>query len=297
MKQAGDRTMTSSKMLKKTIGEEFNRTRVRQQVVGGAVPANESTEVNRVMKACSDVSASLDVPALADLVGKVYAELYKIEFSNDELTNGFSEVRKKLQANIHAEMVQLRKQNIGQTLTDIQYLNKRYQEMADKEIDISKVNWKAMGTIVDKSDSDKVSAIAKFYSYPNLAATYQNTTVDLRNFTNFCFSASNELMKVEKQIENLVNWHNRTHQYYYAGVMGDVDKVIEMVKEARAAGHNPMASIDNIPVGLVFIKEADAKTFAEKLSANVNFIIEQDLAGVKTSINNFSKQIGWGKTI
>lgn len=297
MKQAGDKTMITSKVLKKVISEEFNRTRARSQVGAGQVPANESTEVNRIAKACKDVTVSLDVPTLADLVGKVYAELYKIEFSNDELTNGFSDVRKKLQESITAEMVQLKKQNIGQTMTDIQYLNKRYQEMSDKEIDLSKVNWKAMGQIVDKSDSEKVTAISGYYNYPNLTGIYQGTVVELRNFTNFCYSASNELMKVEKQIENLVAWHNRTHAYYYAGVMKDVDKVIEMVAEARKAGHNPMAGIDNIPVGLVFIKDADAKTFAEKLSANVNFLIEQDVAGVKTSINNFSKQIGWGKTV
>ena len=286
----------ASKNLKRVISEEHKRTLVRAHNFN-LVEARESPEVNRVTKACAETSAALNIEEVAGSVQALYAILYKIDFTNEELSGGFAQVREKLQATIVAQATELNASNIAQTMADIQYLNKRYQEISDNEIDLSRVNWKEIGTIVDKGDAAKIGDISRHFNRPVLITTYQQTTVDLRNFTNFCYSVSSELLKVQNQAAMLIEWHNRAQAYYVSGVVGDIDKCIKLCKEARAAGHSPLANRHGEPVGGVFIKEADAQTFMEKASADVNFIVESDIAGLKTTANNFSKQIGWGKMI
>lgn len=296
LNQSSDRALKAANNLKKVIADEYNRTRVRR-TTQGPLESDASPEVNRVYKACVETKAALDIKPIADQVKQLYEVLYKVEFNNDELMNGFDQVRKKLQGSIQAESMNLYNQDVGTLLATIQYLNSRYLAIKDNEIDLRGVNWKQIGSIIDKSDADKVRAIADFYKYPKLLAVYQEATVDVRNFTNFCYSTSQSLLQMEKQTSNLIEWFNRTHAYYYHGVLDEVDKLREIVLEARSKKLNPMADMFGNPTGHVFIKDADAKTFMERASAEANFIISNDLAGTKTIFNNFTKQIGWGKTL
>jgi hypothetical protein len=290
IKQISERVEKSQKGFKKTLAEEFTRTRVRHSTNNMGAPF---TEVNRILKAVEEATLSLDSSELVDLVSKLYNTLFDIKFTNDELTNGFSNTQKKLQESVKLEVVKLDKVNVGQTLENIQYLNTRYMEMVDNEIDISKVNWKAIGDTVSRSDAEKIQALSTYYSNPNILSQYQKMSVQVRSFTQFCFFITSELKRVEKQIVDLVSWHQRTHAYYYAGFMNDLEKIQAIVIEAREKGKAPIIGNDH----MVFIKAADAQTFMEKLSANINFGLENDIGGLKTRINNFTKQTGWGKLI
>jgi len=297
IKQANEKLGVKTKALKKAISDEFSRTRVRH-ATNNPVSGSASTEVLRVLTACQEVKLALDVNSIAESVGALYNTLYGIEFTNDELTNGFTAVRSKLQSLVKTESVKLTPQKTSEIFLGIQYLNARYQELSDNEIDLSKVDWRALGQVIDKGDADRVNTIANYFGATNqLLPTYQETTVAVRNYTQFCFNITQALLIIEKQISNLVEWHRRCHAYYYAGVIGDVETVVNMVKEARAKGHNPLANGFDVPVGMVYIREADAKTLGEKAAANINFIITEDIAGVKTSLNNFSRQIGWGNLV
>jgi hypothetical protein len=290
IKQIGERAERTFKTFKKTLGEEFNRSKVRHHTANNTAPL---TEVNRVMKAIEEATLALDSTELVGLVSKTYSTLFGITFTNEELTNGFTEVQKKLQENVKLEVVKLDKVNVGETLSNIQDLNTRYMGMVSDEIDISKVNWKAMGTMIDRSDAEKVELMSKMYNAPTMLANYQKLSLNIRNFTQFCFFVTNELRRVEKQITDLIEWHQRTHAYYYAGFVNDLDKLKEIVLDAQSKGHAPLIGNDH----MVFIKAADAQTFMEKLSANINFGLENDIGGLKTIVNNFSKQTGWGKLI
>jgi len=296
LRQSNDKAMAATKALKKVINEEYTRTRVRK-ATNQRVDSQNSTEANRITKAIQEVKTALDTAPIVDILGKVFETLYKIKFTNEELSDGFDKVRTHLRNSIKTESVKIAPQDVSHLLTGIQYLNKRYLEISDNEVDLSSINWKALGDVVDKSDSDKIKAMADYYGYPALLANYQGMTVEVRNFVQYCFNVSNSLMTVQKQAENLVGWYNRTHTYFYAGVMEDLDTLIAMVEEAKSKGHSPLLNKHGLPQQLLFIKEADALSVMEKLSSNLNFAIENDVAGVKTSINNFSKQIGWGKQI
>jgi len=296
IKQAGDKATTTSKVFKKAIQDEFNRTRVRS-ATNNPTSTSSSTELNRLAKACDDVKVSLDVGGISQVVGKLYEALYNVKFSDEELTNGFSEVRKKLQETVKTSELKLTPVNVSQVMHEINYLNARYQEINHNEIDLSKINWKALGGTIDASDMQKVEAIANYFQFPKILAMYQETSVALRNFTQFCFNISQALMVVEKQITSLVEWHHRAHSYFYSMVVNDIEGIVKAVGDARAKGHNPAADAYNVPTNCVFIRDADAKTLAEKASANVNFIIKEDIGGVKTAINNFTKQTGWGSLL
>lgn len=288
--QASDKVNNAQKRLKKVILDEYNRSRVRYKG-GNHVDGQNSSEVVVVLKAIQETSLSLDTKEVVSLVAKLYKDLYSLEFSNDELANKFDQVQNRLKTEVQASTSVVRGIDVSATMTSIQALNVRYQQLVDTEIDISKINWKTLGEIVDKSDAEKLSSMATYYQAPAVLAAYQELSVDIRNFVQCSYGISKEVLRVEKQITSLVEWYGRIHAYYYSGVLGDLEGIDKVVAEARAKGHSPIVE------GRVFIKDADAKTFSEKLTANVNFAIQNDIGGVKTSLNNFTKQIGAGKLL
>jgi hypothetical protein len=290
IKQGTDKVNVAQRRLKKVILDEYNRSRVRYKA-GSHVDGASSSEVTQVLIAIQETSLALDTKEVVSLVAKLYKDLYSLDFSNDELANKFDQVQNRLKTEVQASTSVVRGMDVSTTMASIQALNVRYQNLVDTEVDISRIDWKGLGEIIHKSDSEKLSVMATYYQAPAILSAYQELSVDIRNFTQCCYGISKEVLRVERQITSLVEWYGRIHAYYYSGVLGDLDTVEKIVAEARAKGLSPIIE------GRVFIKDADAKTFAEKLSANVNFAIKNDVGGVKTSLNNFTKQIGAGRLL
>lgn len=295
LKASSEKVVTSSKKLKQVIGDEYKRARVRAGRPDLAVATSEAPEVNRLVKACFDVNASLDPDSLATDIGKLYETLYKIKFSNDELLNGFNNVKTQLQQHIQTERVKLGKNNVAEFMRTIQYLNARYVSIAPNEMDLSGINWKAMGGIVDKDDATKVQEIANHFNYPPLLAAYQEASAAVRNFSQFCLSVSQALMVVQQQATNLIDWHGRATMYYMHGVAGDLDKLREVHLKARAEGLSPRADAMGNPEGIVFIPDADAQTFGEKFALQTSMVL--DISGFKENFNTLAKQTGWSKPL
>jgi hypothetical protein len=290
IKVATDKVTVAQKKLKKIILDEYNRSRVRASS-GNKVQGENSSEVVVISKAIQETILCLGTGDITEVLGKLYKELYSLEFSNDEIANKFDKVQTRLKTEVVNAAMTVRGIGVTETMAEIQRLNLRYQELVDSEIDISKINWKAMAEIVDKTDSDKIAALAGYYNTPELLAAYQGMSVDVRNFTQMCYAINKEVMRVEKQIVSVVEWYGRIHAYYYHAVIDDIEGMQKAVDSARAKGLSPIIE------QRVFIRDADAKTFMEKVSANVNFAIKNDLGGVKTNLNNFTKQIGMGKML
>ena len=281
------------------IDKQYRHSRVRAVNPALQTTVVDNPEINRLMKAMQEVPLCLDVEGLATMVSKLYETLYKIKFSNDELQKGFSGCRKKIQDSLVTGRATLNKHDIPLTLQSIQRLNLRYIDMTSNTVDISKISFKGLGTAVNKTEAEKIKEIADQYGVPALLTLYQQMAFDVRNFTQFCTSVSQSLLLVDRQAANLVDWYNRANAYYYEGLLGDVEKLAELNMEARGKGHAGNGDVQGYPYDrdMVFIKDADAKTLGERIAATNKVIIEQDLAGTKTALNNFSKQIGWGKMV
>ena len=298
--QASNKADQAARKFKHTLKEEHKQYVVRRNR-GEQLSMGDSPEAVRVSKGIEEVKASLDVQPITTVVGKVYEELYKVSFTNEELTEGFDKVRAKLKQDIHTQTIQLAPQDIPQLLTNIQYLNKRYQEISDKQLDLSGIKWKELGELIDKSDADKIEDMNGFYGYTKfpkthqLTSEYQRMTIEVRNFTQFCYSVSQSLNVVQKQIINLVEWHNRTYAYYMGGVIGDLDIMMAAVADAKKNGHKPVLDSKGRPQPLMFIKDADAKTFMERASGTLHAVIEPNLKELKETYNNFARQVGWRK--
>lgn len=293
--RASEKATHANKTLKRVIGEEYKRLTVRASNPHLAVSPEDSPEANRVLKACMEVNVALDTTGLASEVRAIYEALYAISFSNEELMAGFSTVRKRIQDTLATEAVKLNKTDVSTLLTSIQYLNQRYIEVGKNEIDLSKIDFKALGNIINRDDATKVEMMAKHLNNPALLTAYQETTVNIRNFTQFCFMVSNSLLIVEQQVVNLCNWHNRANQYYYSGLMNDLEGIAKVNTEARLEGHHPRADIAGYPTDkFVFVQGEDAQTLQEKIAAGFKFSVDVNLGGAKTSLQNFAKQTGWG---
>lgn len=288
--------------LKKVIKEEYDHTRVRKDR-GETLHGFNSPEMVRVLAAINETRLALDTTGVSEIVQKIYATLYKVEFSNDELVEGFDKVRDRLKTTLQSEKVKVIKQDAPGLLLGIEILKNRYNELSGEKIDMESIDWKALGKAIDKTDSDQIKAMSDFFQAPNvpddrkLLADYQRLTIEVRTFSQFCFNIAQAMLTVQRQAINLIDWHNRTYAYYYSGVIGDIETMMKIIKDAKAAGHSPLHDSKGRPPPMLFIKEADAQTFMEKLSSNLNSAIETDLAGVKSSFNNFAKQVGWSKKL
>lgn len=295
LNSSSERALSAHKQLKRVIAEEYKRMYTRRNTHVPLIAAADSPEANRVLKSCAEVGVCLDTTSLANDVREVYDALYKITFTNEELMEGFNKVRARIQSTLVTEQLKVQAQDVSGLLTAIQYLNQRYIDISKNEVDFSKVDFRALGNLVSKDDADKVKYISEFVGNDTLLATYQQTAVDVRNFGQFCFMVSQSLLIVDRQVANLCNWHNRANQYYYAGVMNDIETIAKVNVEARAQGHNPEADIAGYPTHkIVFVKDEDAKTLSEKLAAGMKFSIDANFGGAKTSLDNFAKQTGWG---
>lgn len=292
--QASDKVVKASQVLRKAIDEAYTQAVVRDktQRPTDAQIANGFPEANRLQKACHDVSLSLDITGIAGELNGLLKSLYATTFTNDELSTSFEKVKNNLQTNLNTVTVQLNRQNVKALTTTIQYLNARYVDLADDEIDLRKVNWKTLGNILSVDEATKVQFIAAKGNAGDVLGIYQQTAVDIRNFTSYCFMVTQQLNVVEHQVTNLVNWHNRATAYYVAMVLKDLDTLKALVKESKDKGTPIPSSDGNIPK-LHAIKKAEAKTFVEKFAEGSQTALDHDIGNLQTNLNRFTSQIGW----
>jgi hypothetical protein len=289
--QGSNNVTKASQDLKKVIDEEHKKAQVRYHTTGFKL--NEPVpESNRVFKACMDTSLALDISEIVKEVNGLLTELYGTKFTNEELTSGFDKVRTQLQADIQTKAVILNKQNIREITSNIQQLNARYVTIQDDEIDLRKVDWRALGNLISVDEMTKVKFIADQSGAATLLTVYQKAAVDVRDFTGFCFLVTQQLNIVEHQIVNLVGWYDKATAYYSAMVLNDIETMQKMIAESKARGTVIPSDRHHLPK-IVAITEADAQTFLEKFSVGSQITLDHDIAGLKTNLDAFTKQIGW----
>lgn len=295
LKVASDKATASQKYLKKVIGEEYNRIRVRK-ATGQHVGGTESTEVNRVLKAILDVKATLDTKAIATTVNKLYEAMYKTGFTDDELSTGYDKVRADLKKTLVTQKINMNGVNVGKTLETIQMLNNRYLEINDKELDLSGIKWRDLGTIVDKTDADKIKAMDDYFQGLGLQARYQEMGVEVRNFVQYCLSITTSMMTVEKQASNLVEWHTKARTYYYHGVIGNAKEIAQIIKSTGNKDDQTELKRQAKKIGKMrFIREPEVLTLQEMLSrVGAGEKVQSSISQFDSQLNNFIKQTGLG---
>lgn len=295
LKVASDKATTSQKFLKKVINEEYSRIHARK-ATGQHIGATESTEMNRVLKAIMEVKSNLDATNITITVNKLYSELYKTKFKDEELSTGYDKVRAELKNTLTTQKINLSGNHSGTILETIQMLNRRYLEISDKEFDLSSVKWKDIGTIIDKTDADKIKAMDAYFQGFGLQSRYQEMCVEVRNFVQFCLSVTTSMLTVEKQASNLIEWHTRARTYYYSGVVGDVKKITEVIESTKDISDQVVLERQVKKLGkLRFVKDRDATTLQELLSrVGAGEKIGADVTAFSKQLNNFSKQTGFG---
>ncbi|MNM31885.1 hypothetical protein D3C81_424710 [compost metagenome] len=295
--EASNKVTKQADFCSKTIREEYNKTRARQHL-SEDVNGNDSPECNRVMKACLEVLATLRPEEVLTECSKLINVLYKTEFTNEALTEGIGKLRTELDSMVKAQAVNLTQMPISTVMTNIQHLNAAYVGLSANSMDMSRINLKALGNIVDKDDAAKVEMMSKYYNHRGVLEAYQTMAVGVRNFTNFCQLVSRQMLVVERQVVHVVGWYHRAHMWYYHGLLDDFEKLRAINQAARAAGAHPQADAAGNPTyEMDFIPEADSKTFMEKFGGTAQEVIEKDIGGLRTRYNNFVKQSGWGKGV
>lgn len=303
LNKASDRAVRASEQYRRVIKDVYSQIRVRKDKQDHVTltlegRAENSPELYKLMTANREVFKSLDTQEISGKVVSLLEGLYKVKFTNEALTDGFNLARKELDNAVAQEAVKLTQVNLPLIMAEIQELNTRYVEISDHSVDMSGINLRKLGEVVDKTDADKVQTIADYLGVVNPVKEYQELALALRNYSNFCQMVSRQLLIVGSQCTNLSRWYARAHLWFIHGILGDMNKLREVMLEARQDGHKPQADANGNPTfRLEFIPEADAKTFMENFTATNQKILDEDIAELKTKYNNLVKQVGIGSTL
>lgn len=296
--KSSERVEKAQQNLKRVITEEHKRLSVRASTQSPPQSADDSPERNRINKALLEVRNVLEVTPLTENVQQLFETLYKIKFSNEELQDGFSKVRKTIQDALVTESVKVKELGKSGVLTTIQFLNQRYIDIGKDEINLKAFKPDVFTKIINKEDSAKIFEMNAWLNSngnnSGLLEDYNSCAKAVRDFSQFTFIISNTILIVERQIENLCGWYHRANLYYCSAVINDIDGIAKANLDARAHNLHPRADLDGIPLDkFVYVQDGDAQTIMEKVSKFNEVMYKQNFGGVKDSMDTFGKQIGW----
>lgn len=293
-----NRAVRAFDQYRRVIKDEYNKTRVRSSNFDRIAGA-DSPEANRVFTSGLETLKALDTDALGTEVVKMLNILYKVEFSNDSLKDGFEKVRKELEAQVTTQTSKLSPIDMTEIMATIQTLNAHYLKVSDNSVDMTGVNFKALGNAIDKTDAEKVKFISDYYKVTQPLTMYQQVSVAMRDFSTFCQMVTRQLTVVQRQINNLARWYARAHMWYMHAVLGDIETIRKLNLDAVKDGHGTgtINAHGDHTFAYEMIDDADAKTFMEKLAGTQRELIEADIGKIKTAYNNMVKQLGVGVTI
>lgn len=294
IRRCGNDVTRAAKNFKRVIGDEANRVKADVHLHGDATTRTEVTNLYRVFTEVEMVIAEAD---FAGSVSDLFRELYGIEFKSSEATAArfkelVADTNNQIVAHTFSFMQGSDREKLQKSMLTIENY---YAQIKDEEVNLSDVNWREVGKIIDMSDVDKIKYIAEETGDSSVMTAYTVVAQKIRDFTIGAAKISSELVKLEMKLTNLTQAQLRVRTYLMCLMMDDFDTLIAVNKAAIAAGYkSAVADPNGFPIKskFVFLNEAGVKTGSEKIAQDLNFVIEADVAGLKTRLNNFAKQIG-----
>lgn len=290
----GNDAIFKSKKLERVVDEEFKKFRIALN--NGSIELNpeRSTVHINLDKAILELKVALDTQPMVDVVHKVYEKMYSVEVTNEELGRGIKGIRDMVSKRAKERILKFPKGDHAKIMSRISELSSMYVAAKDNDVNLKNFNWKALGNVINKSDAAKIEEISNVLKSPKLLALYQGVSNEMRAYSDLCALTARELMIIKEQITNVITWYARINIYYMAGVIGDLETMKEVIAEAKSKGLNPLSDPDGLPpLDFVDTSEGQAKTRGEIFAAHANVIYEADVSGIKTSVDNFRKQMGF----
>lgn len=289
--------------LSKTINESHKRVVAKDARGEAPTAGNQSPEVIAILKDCAEVSAKLNLDKLQPKLNDLFTKLYGVSFDSENLKNSFKESVQNVNKELETQRVNLLRNDVPKTISKIRYLETRYLDVKNNEISLNGVDWKTLQQFVNESDANKITDISHYLrvlspdgsvSKSDVQNVYLQLTKDVADFSNFCYLVSDQLNKIIKQIQGLIDWYNGTKMYYEGCILGDAMAMLTAINNGLAKGRDPVRNqYDNIVENVEMMTEAQARTFME-ITGEVNkTMIDNDVAQLKTKYNKLSKQLGF----
>lgn len=291
----GDDALFKARRLTRTIDEEYKKFKIGLNNGSIDLDSSRSTVFINIHKAIMELKVALDPEEVLGIISFVFKESYGLKVKNEELARGINAFQEEIQNNVVKRVVDFPKGDVSAIMAHINKLSVEYAKFKDSEINLKNFNWKALGDVINRPDTLKVEEVSLVYKSPQLLQAYQGVSKELKLYLEVCNTTAKELSRLKNQFVNIVTWHSRINAYYMSGVTGDFEKVSAILKEARDKGLNPLTEgMQNIPpLEFVDTSAGDPTTKFEIIAAHINVIYDMDAGGIKSSINNFKKQVGY----
>lgn len=182
-----------------------------------------------------------------------------------------------------------------------QVLAKLAAESYDKLNVEQSFNMKDLYDLTDADELTKVSILSQITNDPRYLDFYRMVTNAASTFSNFAKVTIEIMRNVSNTYSDISTWYKNTVKFMLAVVAHDIKTVCDFMLQQqqvymRKGEPFPVDIHPNgIPKNLTSMSEADAQGVMEKMAHMSSETINMNLLNVKTSLNNFAKEVGLGK--
>lgn len=240
-------------------------------------------------KAIKDVMViSEDYGDVVASLSAVVSKLYGVNLDDSKiLKEGFGVLRENIARNRAVATSKLNPEKLTGLYAEIGTLNNRIISESGNAFDLSHVDTKVLKEVVSLDDANFINNLSDVVGNRQLIADYQAMAVSVRDFTAILESSSAICADISREIANFTKWKNNVDMYLAVAVTEDLKLIASTLIASAGAGEYDLDKLGKSkPVVL------PEPGLVKKTGLITQEILDADLHGVTSAVNNFAKTAG-----
>lgn len=246
-------------------------------------------EVNSLTRSLADfASKALNLEPITKGMSKIITELTDIQFTNTEYMNDeLLSIRKRIESQRAFVTAKVDNKMRDTFYASVSNLSKLIVSTPAKALDLSGVDPARLKNFIRLDDAEAIEEIAAMSGNRQLKLVYTRCAGSVRDYVNILELALKFFNETQLEIDNLCKWKYRCDAFLAVAVTNDIKLMNEHLEASRKEGHNWAPNGNWTPV-------VEELSLGSAPGVLLQMFMEMDVAGLKTRVNNFSRQVGLG---
>lgn len=258
----------------------------RKKLAANRVGDADAYELSKAIKDVMVISE--DYGDVVASLSAVVSKLYGVNLDDSKiLKEGFGVLRENIARNRAVATSKLNPEKLTGLYAEIGTLNNRIISESGNTFDLSHVDTKVLKEVVSLDDANFINNLSDVVGNRQLIADYQAMAVSVRDFTAILESSSAICADISREIANFTKWKNNVDMYLAVAVTEDLKLIASTLIASAGAGEYDLDKLGKSkPVVL------PEPGLVKKTGLITQEILDADLHGVTTAVNNFAKTAG-----
>lgn len=283
LKNSSESLTQKHKQFKNTLDQ------TRKKLKSNHLSETDKFELSKKIKDVMTISE--DYGKFVGQLSKVTSLLYGVDLEQSKLLEaGIPALKTKLGEVRVAATSKVSGNKISSLYNEITQLNKLVISGVGRSLDFSSLGADVLKQIVALDDASFIQNVGAATGDSELLSDYQRMAVSVRDYVAYVEITSSICTDIMREIENFSRWKDKADTILAAAAYADLNTLAMILHSMAGRGEydlTKVASATNIlPQG-----QAEALMATREITQEV---LDHDLAGVKTALNNFARQTGLG---